>query len=277
MAQPSDAAIQAMLRRAVRSADRAAGADDAAFLAELRSQVHAPARARAAGGGALGLAAPKRARGARLEDDPRYLAAVRALARRGASNARIVGGSAVRGTEFHDCVAVGTDDDWGCTGTLIRPNVVLTAAHCEEYHTRVFIGNDVGASGRVIRVARAIPHSRWTDAAFRSDLMLLVLEKKAPATVKPRKLAAKAQIDAAVEARVVGFGSTDIGGYRGYGIKRKTDVPIVSSACRGKVGRQSDGSVYGCHAKTMCGDGGLYVRVDAYRAWIASMIARYAR
>ena len=94
----------------------------------------------------------------------------------------------------------------------------------------------------------------------------------------------------------------------GYGVKRQTDVPIVSQACKGQVNGRSDDRVYGCHAgkeivagkplllhdtckgdsggpffladgrgrwflagvtsrgtglaTTMCGDGGLYVRVD---------------
>ncbi len=51
----------------------------------------------------------------------------------------------------------------------------------------------------------------------------------------------------ATTARVVGFGTTDVNATQGFGLKRKTDVPIVSQGCRGKVKGKSDATVYGCH------------------------------
>jgi secreted trypsin-like serine protease len=243
---------------------------------------------------------------------------VRALARRTAANARIIGGSAVKGKEFHDCVAVGDDDDWGCTGTLIGPSLVLTAGHCEVLHTRVFVGNDVSKKGAVYTVRRHVRHTGW-DESFKNDVMLLFLDKKVT-DVTPRPMASAKLIDAAKDGRVVGFGTTELSGRTGYGVKRQTDVPVVSAACRGKVNGGSDGKVYGCHAgreivagkplllhdtckgdsggpfyvadgggrwflagvtsrgtdlaTTMCGDGGLYVRVDQYRDWIASVVKK---
>ena len=254
-------------------------------------------------------------KGPRLANDPRYLANIRKLAKQ-KPNESIVGGSAVDGKEFNDCVAVGDDEQFGCTGTLIAPNVVLTAAHCEALHTRVFVGNDLSKRGREFRVRKHVRHAKF-DGALRNDLMLLILEKKVTG-VKPRPLASTALIDAATMARVVGFGTTDVHATQGFGLKRKTDVPIVSQGCRGKVNGKSDASVYGCHrdreivagkplflhdtckgdsggpffvqdakgrwllagvtsrgtdlALTMCGDGGVYVRVDAYAQWIASAL-----
>ena len=260
---------------------------------------------------------PKTTKGPRLSMDPRYLAGVRKLVTQ-KPNARIVGGSTVEGTEFDDCVAVGDDDRFGCTGTLIAPNVVLTAAHCEALHTRVFIGNSLSKKGREFRVREHVRHEKF-DGKFRNDLMILILEKKVTG-VKPRALASSSLIDAANTARVVGFGTTDVHATQGFGVKRKTDVPIVSQGCRGSVKGKSDAAVYGCHqdreivagkplflhdtckgdsggpffikdAKgswrlagvtsrgtdlrfTMCGDGGLYVRVDAYARWIASVLKK---
>jgi secreted trypsin-like serine protease len=238
------------------------------------------------------------------------------MAGRAKNNARIVGGAAGKGKEFHASVAVGSETDWGCTGTLIAPNVVLTAGHCKSLHARVFIGNDIRKAGQVVRIARHIRHPDY-GSGNKHDLMLLILSKKVTG-VKPRPLATAKLVDAATDARVVGFGTTDLAGTTGYGLKQKTDVPIVSSACSGKVQGRSDGQVYGCHkgkeivagkplllkdtcrgdsggplyiadakgkwmlagvtsrgtdlATTMCGDGGLYVRVDQYRKWVAKMI-----
>ncbi len=320
MSKPlSDARLKTVVRQAIRNAEKAAPDDDRAFLDALRMQTAAQVRVPGGGGArSVGLGRPKQPKGARLDQDPRYLAGVRALARRAAANARIIGGTAVKGKEFADCVAVGDDDRWGCTGTLIAPNVVLTAGHCEALHTRVFVGNDVDRKGRVFKVIRHVRHPQW-DNRLRHDVMLLILEKKVTG-VKPRPLAPAALVDAASDGRVVGFGTTELAGNLGYGVKRQTDVPIVSQACKGQVNGRSDDSVYGCHAgkeivagkplllhdtckgdsggpffladrrgrwflagvtsrgtdlaTTMCGDGGLYVRVDQYRDWIASVIKK---
>lgn len=320
MSKPlSDAELKTVVRQAIRNAEQAAPDDDRAFLDALRMQTAAQVQVPSGGGArSVGLGRPKQPKGARLDQDPRYLAGVRALARRTAANARIIGGSAVKGKEFDDCVAVGDDNQWGCTGTLIAPNIVLTAGHCEVLHTRVFVGNDVDRKGLVFKVIRHVRHPKW-DNGLRNDVMLLILEKKIT-SVKPRPMAPAALIDAASDGRVVGFGTTELAGNLGYGVKRQTDVPIVSQACKGQVTGHSDGSVYGCYAgkeivagkplllhdtcrgdsggpfyladgrgrwflagvtsrgtdlaKTMCGDGGLYVRVDQYKDWIASVIKK---
>jgi secreted trypsin-like serine protease len=307
-----DKNLNSKIGKAIAQAQKVAPEDDSAFLLQLRAGVVSQTKQQRVR--ALSVQSRK-AKGARLADDPRYLANIRALVKQ-KPNERIVGGSAVEGTEFNDCVAVGDDDQFGCTGTLIAPNVVLTAAHCEALHTRVFIGNSLSKKGREFRVRKHVRHAKF-DGALRNDLMILILEKKVTG-VKPRGLASSALINAATTARVVGFGTTDVHAAQGFGVKRKTDVPIVSQGCRGTVNGRSDAAVYGCHrdreivagkplflhdtckgdsggpffirdakgrwllagvtsrgtdlALTMCGDGGLYVRVDAYAKWIASAL-----
>ena len=303
-------------KEAIAHADKTASKDPRAYLDALRTYAMARLPAPGGGGGARSLGGrPKTPKGARLADDPRYLANVRELARATKRNARIIGGSDVGGKEFADCVAVGNDDDWGCTGTLIKPNVVLTAGHCKKLHSRIFVGNDVEGKGREYRVKRHIRHPDW-KGDYSNDVMLLILEK--PVTgVKPRDLAPTSRIDAAKNGRVVGFGTTDLAGTMGYGRKEQTDVPIVSRACNGSVKGKKDGTVYGCHlgkeivagkplfnhdtcrgdsggplyisadgkwllagvtsrgtnlSTTMCGDGGIYTRVDKYRTWIDLVI-----
>jgi secreted trypsin-like serine protease len=311
---PADVRRHEKARRAIDRAEDTAGGDDRQFLEAIRRHAMEPASAAAR---SRTIPGGTRHTGPRLDGDPRYLANVRALARRSKRNARIIGGSSVVDAEFDDCVAVGDDFEFGCTGTLIAPNVVLTAGHCEVLHTRIFIGNDLRKHGRVIRIARHVRHPQWGDQDLRNDVMLLFLERNVTG-VKPRALASTKAIDAATDGRVVGYGTTNLAGTKGFGVKRQADVPIVSSACKGRVGGDADANVYGCHlgkeivagkpvlerdtckgdsggpfyvagaggrwvlggvtsrgtdgAKTMCGDGGMYVRVDRYRTWISAQM-----
>jgi secreted trypsin-like serine protease len=307
-----DKNLNALISKAIADAQKAAPNDDEAFLMLLRAGVALQVGERQ--GRALALR-PKRSDGPRLAEDPRYLANIRRLVKQ-KPNERIVGGTLVEGKEFDDCVAVGDNHQFGCTGTLIRPNVVLTAAHCEALHTRVFVGNNLSKKGREFRVRKDLRHKKF-DSRLRHDLMILILEKDVTG-VMPRRLASTALIDASTTARVVGFGTTDVHATQGFGIKRKTDVPIVSQGCRGKVNGKTDATVYGCHrdreivagkplflhdtckgdsggpffirdakgrwllagvtsrgtdlALTLCGDGGVYVRVDTYADWIAAAL-----
>jgi hypothetical protein len=54
---------------------------------------------------------------------------------------------------------------------------------------------------------------------------------------------------------VVGFGTTDVHATQGFGVKRKTDVPVVSQGCNGKVKGKSEAAVYGCHRDREIGAG----------------------
>jgi hypothetical protein len=133
----------------------------------------------------------------------------------------IVGGRPVR--DFPDCCAVGNADGYFCSGTLIAPTVVVTAGHCVDVD-RVFLkGWDVsdGDSGEIIAVAEQREHPS-------SDLRVLVLERLS--TVEPRHVAQGLETRAET-AHLVGFGTVDFDGRRGYGIKRAVEVPITSLDC----------------------------------------------
>lgn len=212
----------------------------------------------------------------------------------------IVGGFATR--DFADCCAVGSDERFYCTGTLIAPNVVVTARHCKGV-TRVFLRGydvDIPEDGEILRVRKQFDHPS-------DDLRVLVLE--GDSSVKPRRVARGAEVRADT-ALAVGFGTIDFGGMLGYGIKRLVEVPVVSLGCESK----EDADKYGCRmgtemvaghrglnrdscrgdsggplyimapeggyyllgatsrgAKTglrMCGDGGIYVRIDQFLDWV---------
>jgi hypothetical protein len=217
--------------------------------------------------------------------------------------ASIVGGHPT--IDFPDCCAVGSNAGYFCTGTLIAPNVVVTAGHCTGV-TRVFLGGaDVTQpdTGETIAVAGNYEHDE-------ADLRVLVLDQNA--SVTPRHVARDPEVPAKgdVSVRLVGFGTIDLGGRVGYGLKREVDVPLTSvdcnsfgdpekygcrrgtelvaghrglnrDSCRGDSGgplyvltRDGDYALLGATSRgvagapNVCGDGGIYVRVDRLLDWI---------
>src|ERR1700729_2458783 len=74
---------------------------------------------------------------------------------------RIIGGEPTN--DFPQCVAVGDNHSFGCTGTLVASRVVLTAGHCAAagVSTRIFIGDDVSSEGQIIPVQEAITHPSY--------------------------------------------------------------------------------------------------------------------
>jgi secreted trypsin-like serine protease len=206
-----------------------------------------------------------------IYEDERYIKNAREYLRSIAE--RIVGGTETR--DFPDCVAVGSETGWCCSGTLIAPNVVLTAGHCDRScASRVLIGSDIdSASAVVINVAEAVRHPDYNSGGMHHDLTVLILERDV-GTVTPCRIADAGAIDGAIYVRAVGFGNVDRNGSFGYGLKRQVDIPIASVSCSAIT----DPATYGCDADleliagqpflnrdTCNGDSGgpVYIRVGA--------------
>ena len=233
--------------------------------------------------------------------DPVFLANAKRLI---SDRKRVIGGRPT--TEYPDCVALGGEDQWCCSGTLVAPNVVVTAAHClDGCATHAMIGADVTRpeDGQVIEVKKPVVHPKYRTRKPKSDLAVLILAEDAQA--KPRELATAEMVAAAQSVRLAGFGNTDVYSVGGYGIRRLVDVPMASrdpkygadartefvagapfldrDSCNGDSGGpayvRADGKWYLAGATSRatasafrpCGDGGIYTELAAYDDWIRSV------
>lgn len=213
----------------------------------------------------------------------------------------IMGGTET--TDFPDCCAVGDDYHFKCSGTLIAPKLVVTADHCTHV-TRVFLGGsdiDKLQSGEMIKVAREISNPDL-------DLKLLILEHESriqprriaqEADVKNVRIATLAGFGTIDENGEIGYGikrrvdvpiiSLNCGASsdsKKYGCIKDHEIVaghrgLRQDTCCGDSGGplyiQNHNGDYlllgatsrGAHSGfTICGDGGIYVRVDHSIEWI---------
>jgi secreted trypsin-like serine protease len=180
-----------------------------------------------------------------VDDDSRFRANTLQMVRQTTSGAqpRIFGGTTVIASGYPDAVSVQGPGGY-CTGTLIAPNVVLTAAHCQcgNVNKTVAIGVNLQRPDQVISVLRGIAMNGCTDNLRGKDVALLFLEKS-PTNVSPRVLTKAASIANIVDIVAVGFGLTERGT---YGTKLMADIPVASSACNGSADGIDDVAHYGC-------------------------------
>jgi secreted trypsin-like serine protease len=239
----------------------------------------------------------------RIHDNPSWIENAKLLI---ADQTRIIGG--VPAPDFPDCVAIGSGDRWCCTGTLVAPNVVVTAAHCVVggCASRVFVGPDVASptDGEIIEVASTAVHQGYDPPLSRAhDVAVLILANEVTG-VSPRSMAPRGALAGATSVLVVGYGTTDTDGSSGYGNRKKVDVPLVSGevpvgqdlvvefvagrpllerdSCRGDSGGPAyvdlNGSWFlsgvtsrAVPGRRTCGDGGIYSSVAEFEPWIKSV------
>jgi secreted trypsin-like serine protease len=221
---------------------------------------------------------------------------------------KIVDGEKTPSGQFNECVAVGNDTKFFCTGTLIGKNVILTAAHChDDGITRVFFGENTNnlAAGRVVKVIDTKSEPRYVKGQPFHDIAVSILQTDIT-TVTPVPI--KSYLDLPPDGRVIiaGFGHTDTSGTSGYGERRFgrinvescTSTTAPSAGCnadhellgarfmnQGACGGDSGGPVYhpsrqfivgstsrkSGNASLLCGDGAIYERADAYYTFIKGM------
>jgi MYXO-CTERM domain-containing protein len=219
----------------------------------------------------------------------------------------VVGGTTVKPGVWPDAVAV-LSQTAACTGTLITPDVVLTAGHCIETEPVVVVVDTVDygkPGGEPIKVKWSVAYPDWQSTY---DVGVVVLEH--PAATEPRVVAAACSaregLVAGALVQLVGFGLTTRSGTGNNTRLHEAPIAVLDAtcaadpACAAKIAPggeftargdgadacfgDSGGPVYLHTAKGAaligvvsrasaaagppCGDGGVYVRADKVISWI---------
>ena len=227
--------------------------------------------------------------------------------------APVVGGTAVPAGEWPDTVAVLASNAM-CSGTLIAPDVVLTAGHCIDTHPKLVVVGSVDLArpgGMAIPVKSATAYPSWKSSY---DVGVLVLDHAAPAT--PRAIASactvKEHLAAGAKVHVVGFGLTTVSGDGTNTRLHEAMIPVddptctQDSACQPSVAPGGEFTAVGSGVDACfgdsggpiyidtksgpaligvvsrgealigepCGGGGVYVRADAVAHWIEKTTGR---
>ena len=187
-----------------------------------------------------------------------------------------------------------------CTGEVISPHVVLTAAHCVSpaevgagAKFIVFTGNDFNQAqqSQILQVKETHPNPAWNAQALTAghDVGIVVLQNATTIKPLPYMHAAITQAMAGQSVRLVGYGLDNGTAQTGAGVKRQTTTLLsdfdnvllhfadpAHETCNGDSGGPALMMVNGVETivgttsfgDVSCAQGGYDTRVDAETTFI---------
>lgn len=204
----------------------------------------------------------------------------------------IVGGATTNA--FPAVGAITRNGQMHCTGTLVGPRTVVTAAHCVSGFTassmKFVLGPKLTTATATLGVASIKAHPNYNATQITNDVGILTLSADAP--IAPMKLLGSMDASwAGTNLTFVGYGANNGNTQTGYGTKRFVDMAIQSvsatqfqyavpgkNTCNGDSGGPAFANVNGemlvagvtSYGDENCTQFGVDTRVDAFASFIGA-------
>ena len=144
----------------------------------------------------------------------------------------VIGGTAVPAGKWPDAVAV-VGAQGSCTGTLVAPDIVITAGHCADAGLTQVIANTTNynnAGGVRSQIASITAYPNWETTY---DIAVIKLATPIT-TVTPRAVGAECTFQSfqnQMSVHLVGFGLTDTAGEGNNTSLREATAPVTDATC----------------------------------------------